>query len=1331
MKLKLLSLFGFIIFLFSCNNNADKKAKKDAAITRQPEIAYSQIKDIIEDKEGYIWFGTPGGIYQYNGKRYYHYRSTEDTTTLCNDAVLKLFCSSKGQLFVLTEFGTSVYNNDGSYQTIFKEGEYPYCNSIAETTDGRIFLTVSDVNTYIYEYNIENKICIKRLEGYFPLADHHNRLWIWNSGEARCYSTDDFKLIKSIHVGALSDIAGVLPNGNLVYYTTQGVFIIDPDNLCQVKDSSIDPVSRVLKNISIKKTTPYDSCSVLLLTKNNFIYLWDTHNMKVIDQNHQSFPFNIASDNISSLYVDSRRNIWMGTDREGYHVAYHQQSRFQKETKISSFFSGMDITNIFRSDAGDYYVVVSHNELYHILPDQQIYRLNTSSFLSEEEIDQCFVDNRNHLWLVTNHNLIECKVNTSSITKLRILPYYCYTIGEDATGHLWFESNHNLYCLSPGSEYPELVRQNLGIVNTIRKVDNNHIIASTYAGSIYLVNTDNKEIEEIRIPRSRNTGIVCMDLTIDHSGNAWGVSYGQGLMHINLNSKEINFYNDGNIGRQMCSVIEDRQHNIWIGTLNGLLRFDVNNKRFISYYKKDGIDNDSYVPMCAVYGKDDELIFGGTKGFTVFDPKEIKPYEKCKIRFEYIFSNEELLKPYEHKRVKMQGDSIVQIRLANNNSGVYFYYTTLDYGNLNKHKTEFHLEGLDQEWHSLENEDYAYYSHIPSGKYLLQVRAVNEDGDIIDLKAVNVYVEPASWAQSWMLFGLYPMCFIILVYIGGRFYRRIKLNRDQIREITMQREQEKYANAMNIKYFTNISHEFRTPLTMIYGAFRILEDNDKNGADHDLSGLIYVMKHNTEQMLKLVNQLLDFNKIENGVLKLKVSDIDAVPLFNICINRFLIGFDQKKINIQRFVASEKIILPLDNDKFDKILSNLLSNALKYSPEEGTVSVKIQLINKDTASLHFPAILEVQSDLWLEVQVADTGIGIPESKRHAVFGRFYQIDHPESQSGWGTGIGLFYAKQLVEQHHGFIKCSSNMPKGSVFTFIIPADPALYYNDRKNNDNEETVREIEWQETASPVLSLQDKQPDNTKDEKILIVDDDAEVLNFMKLLLKDYIVECRTNPNTTLGEIGSIEPDLIISDVLMHGMNGYEFCSKIKNDPITCHLPVILLTAQSSSEHQVQGLSSGADAYVVKPFEPQYLLALVSSTLLNRKKIREVLSSSTKIDIQDEPILQSQDGVFMEKLYSYMELHLSDAEIDLDEILRVIPVSRSKFYYKVKDLTGLSPNNFFQTYKLNRAAQMIKDGNEKLIYIADATGFCSQSHFTASFKRQFGCSPSQYRERFKT
>lgn len=1330
MKMKILShILGCILFL-SCHNSIDERGQKDVAITRQPQIGYNQIKDIVEDKQGYIWIGTPGGVYQYNGKRYYHYRSTEDTTSLCNDAVLKMYCSSRGQLFVLTEFGTSVYNNDGSFQTIFKEGVYPYSNGITETSDGRIFLSISDVGTNIYEYDARNKICTKRLSGFLPLADRNDNLWIWRDGEACCHSIKDFSLIKSIRIDDLSDVAGLLPNGDLFYHTSQGIFIIDPNTFRRVINDSIERVSMVLKNKHIKRVTPYNSSSMLLYAKNNQLYLWDTVKMTIIDQNHTDFPFHIPLDDISTVYVDSHQNVWIGSERDGYQVLYHQQSRFKKETETIEFFRNKDITNIFRGTNNDYYIIVSHSELYHVLADQRIFRLDISSFISKEEIDQCFVDSENLLWLVTNRNLIKCKVyDENEIESLKIYPYYCYTVGEDGTGNIWFESNHNLYYLSKGAETPVAIKENIGIVNTIRKIDSNSIIVSTYAGNIYIVDSNKMTIEEIEIPRSRSTGIVCMDLMIDHTGNAWGVSYGQGLMHIDLTSKKISFYNDTNICGQMCSVIEDCQQNIWIGTLHGLIRFDTANKRFISYYKEDGIMNDSYVPMCAIHGQGDELIFGGTKGLTLFDPKEIKPYETCKIKIEYISSNEQLLKPYEHKRVKMQGDSIAQVCLTNNNSGVYFYYTTLDYGNLNKYKTEFYLEGLDQQWHSLENEDYAYYSHIPAGHYVLQIRAINENGDVIDAKTVDVFVEPAPWAQKWLLFGVYPLCLLICLYTGWRIYRRIRQNRDQIRKITVQREQEKYANMMNIKYFTNISHEFRTPLTMIYGAFRTLEENPKDSLSS--SSLFQVIRHNTERMLKLINQLLDFNKMENGILRLKVSKTNVIPLFNACADRFIVGFQQKKINVRRSIQSETINLLLDDDKFDKILTNILSNALKYSPEEGSISIGIQVITQDIAHAEFPMSMKVKSDEWLEIKVADTGIGIPEDKQKAVFERFYQIEHPDYQSGWGTGIGLFYAKSLVELHHGFIKCSSNAPNGSVFTFIIPMNPALYDNNQQVDSPKGSNAITKIQENVREELNLISPpyQPDDDQAAKILAVDDDTEILNFMKLLLKDYVVECRTNPNTTIGEIGDIKPDLIISDILMHGMNGYEFCHKIKSDATTCHLPVILLTAQSSSEHQVQGLSAGADAYVVKPFEPRYLTALIKSTLLNREKIRKVLTSSTQIDIQEQPILQSQDGIFMEKLYSYMESHLSEAEIDLGEILNIFSISRSKFYYKVKDLTGLSPNSFFRTYKLNRAAQMIKEGNEKLTYIADVTGFCSQSYFTASFKKQFGCSPSKYKEEY--
>lgn len=1298
----------------------------EGAVIRRAELGYDNIKDVVEDSAGYIWFGTPGGVYQYNGTCWYQHRSTSDSTSLCNDAVLKMYCSRQGRLFVLTEFGVSVYNGDGSFRTIFNEGTYPYASDITETPDGRIFLSISDGGTNIYEYDTESGRCTKRIPGFMPVADSLGNVWVWRQGAAYCYSSTEFSIAGCVTMQGQPDAAAMLPDGNIFYHTQSETIIIDPATRQRLNSPTIDRVAQTLAGMQVKKVTPYGKSAVMIYAADNQMFLWDVATGDIIGRDNPQFPFHNSLNNISKVLLDSHGNIWVASERTGYDVVYHHRSPFRSHSALADFFSNRDITNIAAGRAGELFVIEAHHLLWHVGADGIPVQASLSHIIPGEEIDQCYVDSKGDLWLVTNHGIAQCSVSGSGrLNLLRRIPMHTYTVGEDSGGNIWFEHDQDLYRLKRAASVPEKILNDIGLVNTIRRLDSDRIIVSTYAGCVYVVDVRSGDARQIEIPRSRSTGVVCMDLIVAGDGTAWGVSYGQGLMHIYPDSGKVLFHYDPNVCGQMCSLTVDRSGNLWIGTLRGLVRFDPRTGRFIAYDRDDGIVSDTYSPKSAVALADGKLIFGATRGLTVFRPGDVKPDRRGRIRMEYVSANQQLLPSGSGNPVAMEGDSIVGVTLPHDNSGVYFYYSTLDYGHLNRYKTEFLLDGLDRQWHSLENEDYAYYSHIPPGSYNMQVRAVNEAGDVIDAKTVPVEVTPPLWANKWLIFGLYPLCALLIAWGAWRIVRHIRRNKAQIRSITLQREQEKHANEMNMKYFTNISHEFRTPLTMIYGAVKMLDvrATDISGK----SALFNVIRLNTDRMLKLINQLLDFSKMENGMLRLKVAEYDVVALTNDCIERFAMGFRQKGIKFTRTIGAPVIRIMVDDDKFDKILTNLVSNAIKYTPEGGAVCISVGITDRKNVVAAFPECADADAERWLQVSVADTGTGIPADKQQSVFDRFYQIENPKMQGGWGTGIGLCYTRALVEMHHGYIKCTSNDPCGSVFTFVIPV---MDTNETTVHPDEAIV--TEFLPSAGQSLDNDTQLAENTEAAKsaptILVVDDDTQVLHFMQLLLRDrYNVVCRTNPNTTIGEIRDIRPDLIISDILMHGISGYEFCHKVKTDPMLCHLPVILLTAQSSPQHQLQGISAGADAYVVKPFDPQYLETLIQTTLSNREKIRRVLSSATTLNIEEQPVMQSYDGKFMEQLYAWMDSHLSDAELDLGPLLDALAISRSKFFYKVKELTGLAPNAFFRTYKLNRAAKMIREDREKLTYIAELTGFCSLSHFSASFKKQFGCTPSQYKD----
>lgn len=526
---------------------------------------------------------------------------------------------------------------------------------------------------------------------------------------------------------------------------------------------------------------------------------------------------------------------------------------------------------------------------------------------------------------------------------------------------------------------------------------------------------------------------------------------------------------------------------------------------------------------------------------------------------------------------------------------------------------------------------------------------------------------------------------------------------------------------MNMRFFTNMAHEFRTPLTLIYGANGML---GKSQVSNDERHAISIITSNTNRLLGLVNQLLDFNKLEHDMVKLCVQPTKVESIVNQLIQMYQLGFKERDIQLSTQYIGPKELVWIDPDKYDKILGNLLSNALKFTPKGGMVSITIT-IGEDR----------------MTTEVCDTGIGIPDNMLESIFDRYYQTSEGAMKQN-ATGIGLCYSRGLAQLHHGTIIARHNpqAEQGSSFLLTLPILREAYLDSELNPHAESLVPQMEDDVAESADVSpaeeaVTDQEALAPEVPTILVVDDEPEVINFMRLILeKTYHVVTENSATEAIAHMPQLKPDLIVSDVMMLGMDGYKFCQLLKEDIAYCHIPVILLTAKVSLEERVQGFNVGADAYITKPFEPAYLLALIKSQLENRQRIQHLLSTSTDAlkqsvgnenNEEEKPQVTPQDAAFLEKFYQFMEQHLSDAELNMNELLDLVGMSRSKLYYKVKGLTGQTPNAFFKIYKLNRAAEMIKEGDKKLAYIAELIGFCGPSHFTTSFKKQFGVLPSEY------
>jgi DNA-binding response OmpR family regulator len=468
-----------------------------------------------------------------------------------------------------------------------------------------------------------------------------------------------------------------------------------------------------------------------------------------------------------------------------------------------------------------------------------------------------------------------------------------------------------------------------------------------------------------------------------------------------------------------------------------------------------------------------------------------------------------------------------------------------------------------------------------------------------------------------------------------------------------------------------------------------------------------------------VGQLLDFNRIGNKKLQLKVAEGDIVAPLSETADLFRFNAESKGIEFNTHGLEDSFTMWRDADKVTKITMNLLSNAMKFTPPGGKVALSFDVLPREEVVRDFP-LTEADTDTqYAQIRVSDTGRGIPEDQLEKIFERFNQAGRGDAA---GTGIGLYYSRALAELHHGYIHARNRDGGGAEFTLILPVSAASYSEDERTTDDPLRPR-TPVAETAAPAQPL----PEDTEDKRrVVVVDDDIDVANYVKVLLSPYYqVLVHFDADSALKALEEEAPDLVISDVVMPGTSGYELCEAIKGNLQLSHIPVILVTAKVAVESQVQGLDKGADAYVTKPFNPSYLLALVKSLLENRDKLRQRLGSVTSTEDIEPEALSPRDNAFMKELYELMDKELANQELDINRITEMMRISRTKFYYKVKGLTGENPGVFFKRYKLNRAADLLKEGKYNMSEIAWMTGFNTLSHFSTSFKKQFGVPPSEY------
>ena len=1329
--MKTLSLLFFIFLLFSCTRSgkdlASEVERQSPLVTN--DISNQQITAFGEDGKGHIWIGTFRGLNKFSVNEYHQYFCTDDSLDIPDNHIQDIFLDSKKRLWISTVNGVCQYTDKDNFKNIRLSGNNRNGLRLSESSKGDILLTtLTGICLYnsseecfepaIYDFDTSSMFIIN------SFVDAQDNCWVITSKDMRCYSLSNYKRTFSMKREEYCRASCLLKNGELWMAGNQSVSIFDVRQRKYLSLPEAIASHPVLSHVPVEYIYPYEN-GVLLCTQGRGVFYYDKTSKTVIHQGENGFPFEVPNFKISRMFNDSQGNLWIGSVDQGYAVHYRYKKLFNNNNYLSSYFKDKSVISLSADKHQNLWIATLMDGVFvYRFGNQQLEKIDRNELFGRCEgntayVNQLYVsDIDGTVWMTaTSNEVLKCKYEEGRFrVEQRYMVNVPMSIVEDDKQNLWIGTASSfLYVLRKGdkafSRFP--VFSGYTFIPGLLPIGNGTILSAFYQ-PLKLVSADGTisepkvNIQDFERCIQRSV-FIPTDLYKDSSGNIWIGTVSNGLMCYSPESGKVTPF-PGTTCTDISSIEEDRQGNLWISTLYGLSKYIPQTDKWINYYEADGLGGNQFYDRASCCLDDGTLVFGGTHGVTIFQPTNMQVRHDIPLLFEDIKIHNTLVRPGKGACIDRHLSYNPDINLKYDQNGFSISFAALDYSESERLHHYYKLDGFDQYWINAHNNKEAYYANLPAGTYTFRVRiAQNDQSTIVGENAIRVIVHPAPWA-TWWAYTFYLIAGITIFAFFIRAMWRIRVEKQAVLRAEQAKAQEQFINKMNMSFFANISHEFRTPLTMISGPISLLySSSDITGENKNL---LRIVQRSVNRMLRLVNQMLDFNKLENDTLKLKVRPTEIVVFLKELTDIFRVNAESKSITMITNGLEGSFIAWIDEDKIDKIFTNLMSNALKYTPAGGRINVNFDIVSGEDA---------VQV---VKIEVINTG-QIPDDKLEKIFERYYQIsDEHGGIYNWGTGIGLYYARSLARLHHGSLTASNLKDDNKVmFTLIVPVGQSAYSEAERSHEQVNQLEAFPLEENPLPVKP----DPDLDKEKKtIMVVDDDSEVAYYLELLLgSDYQVVCRFNAESALEAITKSVPDLILSDVVMPGKDGYWLCREIKESLQLCHIPVILVTAKTTIENQVEGLNVGVDAYVTKPFEPHYLMALIKSLLNNREKTRSLLSRSTQTDKMDENVLSPQDNMFMTELYHLMESELSNPELDVTRMTQFLKISRTKFYYKVKGLTGENPSVFFKTYKLNRAVELLKEGKYTISEIADMTGFNTLSHFSKSFKQQFGIPPSEY------
>ncbi len=1308
-------------------------------------ISDNSIWSLFEDRDGNIWIGTKGGtLNKYFPKTESFNQIRLSENKLAENSITAILEDKVGDIWVGT-YSQGLFRYEKKSGKI-KNWKYdPKLKNVLSNNYITSLLQDSDGFIWISTYNGLNKINPKKLQDGFTIYSKNN-----------------------IDENSISN--------NLVWRVNQSVvdknllWIGTADGICKF-DIKKQTFSRLKVNAKFPSQFSNSFASMAEQSINGDIILWaatygglfriNLRNNEIeqyIDD--KKFSNGLLGNQIDQLLIDESGVLWVATDKG---LNYHPLKNQKFNNKLSQNFYNGIFQELNNSDIKA--ILNFRGEEYFIAASEGLFLLNLNSNKSELRIIDEFNNLnpwsiekglKNDIWIGTYGNgLIHFDLTTSKLTFITIESptfktsafNYIKSLRQSKNGNLWigfwggglasYDTKTNKYKIWINDE-SDKNSLNHNDVWALYEDKLGRLWIGTNGGglNLYVPSADGSfkhwKVEQDKSNSIVNNSILSISEKKSENDSETILLLGteNGLSEVHINNDKSNIYNvslkfnnyntlEGLVDKSISGALIDEQGFLWISSNSGLMRLNQTDGSITKFSKVDGFNSNIFNPGSFCKSPNGVMLFGSTRGPVIFNPPDIKLSEyQPKIIFTDFQIFNETVVPGENSPLKTSITLSNEINLTFNQNVITFKFSSTDYNSSDKIQFLYKLEGFDLDWIKSGLNRSATYTNLNPGNYTFKVKGTNSDGLWSDRSAsLNIVIAPPLWRTIWAY--LFYVCLII----AGLFaIRKFELSRSRLRNELKLRDLEakkiREIENMKSRFFTNLSHEFRTPLMLIKGPVeQLLSGNNVNQSEQ-----VKLIQRNSEKLQNLIDQLLELSQLEAATIQLKAKKENIVSIVRGIYSSFTALAHRKNIDLNFNSIKDDIITWIDRDKFEKVLNNLLSNAFKFTPDNGKINIEILITSSDNQD-------------YSTISIKDSGIGIPEEKIDKIFDRFYQVDDSTKRAYSGSGIGLSLVKELVDLHKWKIFVNSNIGIGTEFILQIPLDEDYLSGSQKVFEKNLVVDydggplthsvsktngedNFNLKGSNSTKLNLQKKAT-------LLIVEDSADVRIYLNDILKDeYNLIVSENGERGLSEALEKLPDLIISDVMMPIMDGIEFCKNIKSDWRTAHIPVVLLTAKASAESKIEGLETGADDYITKPFNYKEFSVRIKNLITQRKQLRERFGKN--LIFKPENITPNKaDQEFLMNAINIVEKNILKPEFGSDEFANQMFLSRSQLHRKIQSISDQSTGEFIRTIRLKKAAGLILEKKLSVTQIALEVGFNSPSHFTKAFKQMFGCLPSEF------